>query len=336
MFNNFFNSNILVRPEPGMVVGPISNFLGFILDFIYNLFYFIAPGAALGLAIIFFTIIVKCLLLPLAIKQHKSTMKMRELKPEIDKINKKFEGKTSPDDLRAKNIETQKLYSERKVNPLAGCLPALVQWPIFITLFSMFQSPFAYITRLREAYTAVVAEMVQIPDWHAPINNIYELSTAKLSTVGLLDISETSNLIRLIFTYSIEDWQLYFAQIPQNYVYTLESLISVTRNMETFLGMDMVAPAMLNFPAILLPVITAVSAFLTSHLMTKRNPIDPSAPGASFQKSMLYMMPVIMAVVTFISPAALGLYWVVSSLFQVAQQLTLDKMLSPKDVEVIG
>ena len=336
MFTNILDSNTVVRPEPGMIVGPISNFLGFILDFIYNMFYFIAPGAALGLAIIFFTIIIRCLLLPLAIKQHKSMVKMRELKPEIDKINKKFEGKKSPDDLKAKNIETQKLYAERKVNPLAGCLPALVQWPIFITLFSMFQSPFAYITRLRDAYGNIVSEMMQIPNWYAPIRDIYELSQAKITAVEGINISETSNLIRLIFTYSMDDWQLYFNEIAPNYVTSLESLIEVTRNLETFLGMDMVAPAMFNFPAILLPVITAISSFFMSHFMFKRNPIDPNAPGASLQKSMMYMMPVIMAVITFVSPAALGLYWVVSNLFQVAQQIILDKMLSPKDVEVIG
>ncbi|MCL1925415.1 MAG: YidC/Oxa1 family membrane protein insertase [Defluviitaleaceae bacterium] len=333
----FFNNANVIRQEPGVIVGPISNLLGFVLDFIYNIFYFIAPGLALGLAIIFFTIIVRILLLPLAIKQHKSMMKMRALKPDIDKINKKYEGKITPDDMRNKNIELQELYREKKANPLAGCIPALVQWPIFITLFSMFQSPFAYIIRLNEAYGNLVSHMQSIENWYYPILNIQQLGLSKLPNPNYeLPLSIDNNVIRLIFTYSFEDWQLYFSQISQDYVPALESLIQVTRNMETFLGIDMVASAGFNWPAILLPIITAVSSFFMSQFMMKKNPLDPNAPGASFQKSMMYMMPIIMAVVTFVSPAALGLYWVVSNLFQLVQQITLDKILSPKDMEVIG
>lgn len=85
-----------------------------------------------GLAIIIVTVIFRVLLAPLMHTQTKSTYQMSKIQPEIEKIQKKFEG----DQVRI-NEETQKLYAEAKFNPLAGCLPMLLQMPIFIALFQV-------------------------------------------------------------------------------------------------------------------------------------------------------------------------------------------------------
>lgn len=88
-----------------------------------------------GMAIILTTILIRIILLPISLKQERSMAKMKELQPAIDKINKKYK-----DDKQTANIEIQKLYKEKGVNPLAGCLPLLIQFPIFIALYQAFAS----------------------------------------------------------------------------------------------------------------------------------------------------------------------------------------------------
>ncbi len=92
-------------------------------------------GLGYGIIILILTLLIKMGLMPFTYKAYMSTAKMRVLKPEIDEINKKFEGK---DDPMAKQQATMALYSKAGVNPLGGCLPMLFQMPILIALFHFF------------------------------------------------------------------------------------------------------------------------------------------------------------------------------------------------------
>jgi YidC/Oxa1 family membrane protein insertase len=88
-----------------------------------------------GLAIIVMTIGLRIVLFPLTWKQIKSGIAMRKLKPEIDELNAKFK-----DDAQAKNLAMMELWRKNKVNPLGGCLPALVQMPIWFALYATLQT----------------------------------------------------------------------------------------------------------------------------------------------------------------------------------------------------
>ncbi len=88
-------------------------------------------GGEYGLSILVLTIIVRTIILPLMIKQYKNTKAMQALQPEMQKIREKFK-----DDPRKQQEEMMKLYQTHQVNPLAGCLPLIVQMPIFIALYN--------------------------------------------------------------------------------------------------------------------------------------------------------------------------------------------------------
>lgn len=101
---------------------------------------------AWGWAIILLTFTVRLFLLPLAVKQTRSMRAMQRLQPQIKAIQKKYKAdrsmlRTDPErykELRSKQQEaTMKLYQEAKVNPAAGCLPLILQMPIFFALFSV-------------------------------------------------------------------------------------------------------------------------------------------------------------------------------------------------------
>jgi YidC/Oxa1 family membrane protein insertase len=106
------------------LLDPLFNLMGATLSTFHGW------GAPWWLSIVMLTVVVRTLLFPLTFGQVKSMRKMQELKPDMDEIRAKYK-----DDSRKQQEEIMKLYTERRVNPLGGCLPLVVQLPIFIVLY---------------------------------------------------------------------------------------------------------------------------------------------------------------------------------------------------------
>jgi len=104
----------------------------------FPLFSFLTNYFSYGIAIIIMTIIVKIAISPLTYKSYLSQIKMKILKPELQVINEKFK-----DDPMKKQQETMKLYTKSGANPMSGCLPALLQMPLFFALFTFFPVAFS-------------------------------------------------------------------------------------------------------------------------------------------------------------------------------------------------
>ena len=112
---------------------------GWINKYIFiPLFNFISSFLPFGISIIIMTIIVRLAMSPVTYRSYVSQVKMKILRPEIEEINKKF----SKDAVKRQQ-ETMSLYSRAGANPMSGCLPALVQLPVFYALFSFFPVAFA-------------------------------------------------------------------------------------------------------------------------------------------------------------------------------------------------
>jgi len=93
----------------------------------------IIPGGDLGLTIIILTILIRTLFSPLSLKTIKSQQSMKVLAPKIEEVKAKFKN-----DKAAQSAAIMELYKENNVNPLAGCLPLLIQLPILIALYQVF------------------------------------------------------------------------------------------------------------------------------------------------------------------------------------------------------
>lgn len=107
---------------------PLENFITEILKYLYN---FIGNY---GLSIIAVTIVIKIAILPLTIKQDKSMKAMKKIQPEIEGLKEKY--KDNPQEMNKAMME---IYQKNNVNPLGGCLPALIQMPIWISLYNVLQ-----------------------------------------------------------------------------------------------------------------------------------------------------------------------------------------------------
>jgi len=109
------------------------NLLLDLLGGVLNFFYQIIPN--LGIAIIFLTLAISLVLFPLTLKQTRSMKAMQEIQPEVKRLQKELKG-----DKEELNKQLMALYQERGVNPAAGCLPLIVQMPIWFGLFSVLRS----------------------------------------------------------------------------------------------------------------------------------------------------------------------------------------------------
>lgn len=115
----------------------LGSFLKLIFDVIGNY----------GISIIVFTVLVKLVLLPLTLTQTKSMKSMQVIQPKMEEIKQKYKN-----DPEKQNQKVMELYKEHKVNPLAGCLPLLLQFPILIGLFNTLRQPVEYVFESEEAY----------------------------------------------------------------------------------------------------------------------------------------------------------------------------------------
>jgi YidC/Oxa1 family membrane protein insertase len=104
---------------------PVVDVLGVVLLYFHQ-----TLGAPWWLSIALLTVVVRTLLFPLTVKQVKSMRAMQDLRPEMERIRAQYR-----DNRQRQQEEIMRLYQERKVNPLGGCLPILVQMPIFIGIF---------------------------------------------------------------------------------------------------------------------------------------------------------------------------------------------------------
>ncbi|WGX76291.1 YidC/Oxa1 family membrane protein insertase [Paraclostridium bifermentans] len=128
----------------------ISNLLGQVLKFILDF------GIEYGWAIILFTIVVKVILLPLTIKQTKSMKAMQDIQPKIKEIQEKYKSKPEK-----QNQEIMKVYQEAKINPMSGCLPLLIQFPILIGLYNVLRQPVTY-----HVFQSAAAQKLRTQDFY--------------------------------------------------------------------------------------------------------------------------------------------------------------------------
>src|SRR3954453_12259773 len=96
-------------------------------------------GLGWGLSIIFLTVVVRTVLIPLTLKQFKSMQAMQRLAPEIKALQEKYK-----DDKQRQQQEMMAFYKENQVNPFGSCLPLVLQLPVFLSLFYMLRKDLRY------------------------------------------------------------------------------------------------------------------------------------------------------------------------------------------------
>ena len=309
------------------MLNAIARLLGSLLNIIYKTISF----KNYGVSMILFTIIVKLALLPLTIKQIKSSQKMQEIQPEIDRIQKRYKN-----DKEKLNQELMKIYQEKGVNPAGGCLPILVQFPIMLALYYTIRKPLTYMLGWsKEMIGNIIVKIMEIkPDFFSgnQYSFIDQFESVKANPAAVADLFEKNiyyeiNLVDAINTIpnlleeGIEKISLNFLGIFNLGVKPTYDLSLITQNPGLYV------------PALVLVILAVVTTYLSSKLSTKHMGQSSNSQVEQTNKTMMIFAPVMTILIGFQAPLGLSLYWTVSNLFQMAQQYFLDKYVYKKKEE---
>lgn len=290
----------------------------FIFDFVQNY----------GLAIILFTIVIKLILMPLNFRSQKAMRKQQKIQPYIAELQEKYKN-----DQQKLQQEMMKVYKENNVSMMGGCLPMLLQFPILIGLYQVIQKPLQYM--LGVAWENAYNEICHLYD---AAQNISQ------NLVGnITNISENALNVWNQNQIMISKWAAYAGTNGT----TLEG---VTGNVHpwvinfNFLGLDlstipsdafqhaMSGGAWMNLIIFIIPVLAVVSSLVSMKLTQAQSGQNKNVNSQANQmsKTMNIMMPAMTGFFTIILPAGLGLYWIISSLIQIVQQLSINYYLEKK------
>ena len=313
-----------------------------------------------GMGIIALTIIMRLAMWPLNVSQQRSMKTMQMLQPKMKAIQDRY--KSNPQMMQQKMME---FYKENKFNPMAGCMPLLIQMPIFILLYSSLMSPqfismagqsdFLFINRLdatlkgnagisndgtfavgaRDTFSLNKNIKVYVGDKELPNVKITNPRTA-LKVQGDIIPGEPVDL-----KISLDDFDLKFSQLEKITKAEVTVTDNTTREIEkiTFNRQNNLlvasvptsdAKASFNLDVLILVAIFGASMFFTQKIMMATNKMQQADPTQeAMQKTLGTMMP-IMLTATFLFipiPAGVLLYLISSNIIQVGQTLIINKQL---------
>lgn len=321
-----------------------------------------------GVGIILLTVIIRAAMWPLGLSQQRSMRTMQLLQPKMKAIQERY--KSDPQKMQQKMME---FYKEHKFNPMAGCMPLLIQMPIFILLYSTLMSP-QFIQMAGDAQFLFVKRLDATMKSSAGISNdgVFGVSkydsfmTSKTAKVYLKGIDEPLDGVKIEkpnkavevqgeltpgepadFKISLDSLNLKFSQLDQ--IEKAEVAVTDVQTKEsenmTFFRKDGLLVSTIPtkavqtefhwdvFMLLILFMLTMVASQKAMMAMNKNTPQDPAQQ--AMQKSMNTIMPLMLGFTFFIIPIPAGvlLYLVSSNCFQIIQTVIINKQLELEDAQ---
>lgn len=258
-----------------------------------------------GLSLIFFTLIVKLIMLPFQLKSKKSMVRMNRLQPRMQEIQKMYAKNPTK-----QNEEIQKLYQEAGVSPMGGCLWSFLPLFIILPLYSIIRMPITrfmmlaeeVVTQAKDALTAAGVELL-----------MQEGSKSAYAQIELVE-KISSNLPE--FAEKVEGWlNINFNFLGMNLASNAADAFKLLRAGDFSWGV---------IALLLLPILCAGLSFVQSLVSMKGQPANGS------MKSMLVMMPLMSLWICWSFPAAMGIYWLAQSVFSAVQESFFGKYYTKK------
>ena len=325
----------MVLTKAGSILGPIATVLGYVMDILFR---FTSSFGVfnVGLCIILFTIVMKTLMIPLTIKQQKTTKLMSVMNPEIQEIQKKYKGKSDQESMQRQNVEIQAVYEKYGTSMTGGCLPLLIQMPILLALYRVIYNIPAYVPSVRVYFDNVVTPLMGQADYAQKLQEITNIATACGGKLDKFDFTNANRLVDMLYKFSTSQWgelQALFPAISD----VIGQNAAVVERMNTFLGLNMAeAPGWVPSFAWIIPVLAAVSQWFSTKLMSGNQPstsADAENPMAQSMKTMTTTMPLFSAFICITMPAGLGIYWIATSVVTIIQQLIVNAYMDKVNID---
>ncbi len=331
---------MILTQSGGFLLGNLAKLLGWIMNGIYNMFNGMGV-VSIALSIIVFTVVVRLLMFPLSIRTTRSSKIQAYLQPEFQKINKKYKGKKDNNSLLAKQKETSALQKKYGIKTSTGCLTALIQLPIFLSLYNVIQNVPAYVDKIRDMYQPIADAIMKVSGAKDTlVKFITDNSIQRAPDLSGISELTSNNVIDVLAKCNgdaLDKIGSVFSSSPDVASAIAANKENIVASNDFILGINLSeAPGWAWTWALIIPI----SAFLFQFLSMKVAPVQSSGDPQQDQqmKSMrrfLMIMPIMSFFVTIGVPAGLGLYWAVSAAVSVIITLCTNFYYSRADMEAI-
>lgn len=324
---------IILTKSSAPIIGWVADILGYIMDIIFNITATFGI-VNIGWGIIIFTIIINIIMLPLTIKQQKSSKLMSVMQPEIQAIQKKYKGKKDQESMMKQQSEMRAVYEKYGTSMTGGCVQLLIQMPILLALYQVILKIPAYVSTVRVYFENIATPLMNEPNWTSKISDI---ALALKMPVEKTDYTNVGKVIDLLYKFTPDNWNE-LAKIFPNISDILATNVKYIENMNYFLGMNLATAPWQGFNNIniawIIPILAGITQWYSTVLMMKNQPTagNDSAMGQQMQ-SMNTIMPLMSVWFCFTLPAGLGLYWIASALARIIQQIAINRYLDNIDID---
>ena len=344
-------SDLLLTAYGGSILGPIAQFLGWIMDKIYV---FLANLGIenIALTIIIFTFFIYICMFPLTYKQQKFAVLTRKMQPEMKVIQDKYKGSRDQATMQKQQEETQALYDKYGISPTGSCIYMLIQMPILFALYRVFYNVPAYITSVKNVFSSLVEGIMATDGYADKMQTIYESANLRLQTTPDFTSSDSSAvsdfIVDVLYKLSSSGWQDVTSSFP-DLTSSIDSVIAKLEKINYLFVLNISdtplnliksgwASDSKNFVLIICALLIPVLSYLTQMANIKLTP--QSTEGQSEQmaaqmKTMNLMMPLMSLFICFTVPVGLGLYWIAGAVVRIIQQYFLNKHFEKIDLESI-
>lgn len=261
-----------------------------------------------GVALVLFTFLVRLALFPLNVKQQKSSAKMGLIQPKLKKLEKQY-GK----DKQRYQEEMMKMYEEEGYNPMASCLPMLLQ---MVVLFGIIDVVYKPLKHLLSMPTDIINQATKV----------------------LTDLKVTSSSPELLIVNIIQGSDKTHSADLFTGIFSPEQLQAIQNFDLSFLGINLGSNPDMNLPLILIPILsglTSIAVTVFSMRQQKKTGISQEGQGMGMMKGMMYIMPVFSTWIAFSLPCGVGVYWIIGNVLSFVQSIILYTVYSPEKMKVL-
>lgn len=299
----------------------ITDFFVIVMNFIYSLI------SDYSLAIIILTFLLRAILLPLDIRQKRSSRLMAQIGPELESLKKRYAN--NPQLLQKK---TKELQNKRGVKPMAGCLPLLIQLPIFFAFFGAMR-----VLASEQTVNIILnaaqfgPDATQLPSW-LWVHNFWQPDSG---LAGVLpNAQEFASFVQTNATYLSPQTM----SLLQNHglISFADGVLSINDATYTALADSIVKANNLvgyNNGWFVLPVISGALLFVQQMIMMKNQPQMQQQGGG---KMMLWFMPIFSIYICVTSNTAFTLYWIASSAYSLILQIVMEAVFKKQERKQAG
>ena len=335
-------SMILATKSGTPIIGQIAVVMGWIMNAIYKVLDMVGIQN-LGLCIIIFSILIYLCMTPLQIKQQKFSKLSAIMQPEIQKIQKKYQGKKDQDSMMKMQEETQAEYQKYGVSATGSCVQLAIQLPILYALYQVIQNIPAYVGSVYNVFNGVCTKILAVDGFTDIINNF--IADNKMTRVRQVT-DNADSIVDFLYALSPSQWKS-LQDISQfsGFSDQISKTASEIQKMQTF-GVLNIADQPLSYiktgsliliiAALAIPLLSWATQMLNLKLMPQaatQNGNDDNNAMASSMKTMNTVMPLMSAFFCFTFPVGLGIYWIASAVVRSIQQLLINRHLNKMNID---